>query len=752
MLSNSKSFRLSGDQPHAVVSNWVWQGPVLGIGMAIGLVVLFVLRGRRVHSQMPLLPPVATAAAYRNTGQADNSYNGWDSWSDWREDGEVDQDDPMWGGDQRWGRNQWGQGSNQDRRWGNDQGWGRDRAWDNGQRADERWNYGGKWDEDGSWSYDGKGGWDGWLQDDQYGDRSDSGDEYDSEEEQEEEPISIGGWIRLDDGTLLPPWAYGNTDWEDAEPKEGEDEEEEWVKLTPKATVNVVPRDQDESFAELGATPDLIDALSEGGFTSANPIQSGSWAPILGGGDVVMLAETGSGKTLAYLVPMLQRMLKGEQIRLLILQPSKQLSNQVARVLEGLMQALPEDDRWIQVDNVMAYTEYVPEGEPDIVIGTPPYITQYFGDKEIRGFDVAVFDEADHMFEAQRVPTEDVLKLLARKNKKDGTQTQYVLVGATLSGSPGAREENLARTVLKKFPNATWVRGQRLHRISETLTHKFVPCSEENRMEQFMDLMEDVMSKGDSHVLVFACSKANVEAAAEALRNAGHDAQTYHQRSQAKHTRLEAFRSGELPILVASPAAARGIDLAVVNHVICFEFPPNAVEWLHCVGRTARNKVPGWAWTMYLPEEARLAEKIEQMVELDRPVQEAFGRSKNYKIVDKGDINEYRKEKKRRRLVARDKKKRDWLWKNQGYWAVRKENNQREAKARYQWQKKYDQRRKSGKYWPGDEFYREWLEQSGKGRGGKGGGGKGGKGGKGKGGRGKGARRRVPDSDDDDFW
>jgi len=178
-------------------------------------------------------------------------------------------------------------------------------------------------------------------------------------------------------------------------------------------------------------------------------------------------------------------------------------------------------------------------------------------------------------------------------------------------------------------------------------------------------------------MLIFALHREEVTHVVKVLEEAGFKAAPYHKLIGAERrlNNLRRFNTGWVPILVCSPVAARGLDFRGVTHVINYTFPENAVEYVHCVGRTARNGAPGWSATMYLPEEELLAEAMAVLLQDGESLERAFGRSKRFSVIRKRPLEERieqaRKKWERKRTKARRKRHRR-LIKEVGFWAAQK--------------------------------------------------------------------------------
>eukprot|EP00667_Euglena_gracilis_P004660 EG_transcript_4685 len=490
--------------------------------------------------------------------------------------------------------------------------------------------------------------------------------------------------------------------------------------VRPKAVIRVKSYMAARDFVELGVDYDIAQALKQCGFSRPTPIQCGAFRPIAQGQDVVLASETGSGKTLAYMLPLLQVALT-QPMKILVLQPNRELCMQAEMVLGQLLDALPaaKKDR-LRLENISgeALTEEdgtpIPppapvESETHILISTPEKLLREY-DKRILSFDVAVLDEGDYIMNSLRNLIEKVFDLF---REEVAAPRQWVVVGATMPGVAIEGYENTRMVILSKWPDATWVRTSGLHRLSSNLEQHFVAVTPQTRNDQLVKWMDEIKETPGYRVLIFAVKRDDVEKVTKLLQEKGFNATAFHKHINpaSRIARLRRFNEGEVPILVCSPAGARGLDFRDVTHVINYAFPENAVEYVHCVGRTARNGAPGWAATMYLPEEEILAESMQVLIEAGEPLERAFGRTRKFSVIKKGSVEErleLAKVKWDRRKRKQISKKRKKLVKEMGWfkaqkiiendkWELLKKKRQREkveSQAAYMAQKEERQRQK----------------------------------------------------------
>lgn len=361
----------------------------------------------------------------------------------------------------------------------------------------------------------------------------------------------------------------------------------------------------------------------------------------------------------------------GSQAMLLV--PNRDLCVQVLATIQPLLNALPFDLE------ASALTESGAWGDADIVISTPAIALRSWDGlarrRALRGPDRVrwlVLDEADQLLAgsfkpAQRsqYPIERIIQSLKSEAKRNAqgddrrgqsklrqevreagskerreearlnlrralatrwASKQFVLVGATM---PNAGTRNLAGYVETKFPSASWVRTGREHRKLAALRHYFVKVDASQRGEA---LRHAVVHGPQGRAIVFAntlLSAAEAFEQVEPVRKAA----LFHKdvAPEVRTELLQRFQEGELPLLVCTGLASRGIDFADVAHVIQYELAPNAVEFMHRVGRTARAGKAGVATNLYGEEGEDLAEALRQAIEGGDSIEHTFSRKRSFR-------------------------------------------------------------------------------------------------------------------------
>ena len=373
-------------------------------------------------------------------------------------------------------------------------------------------------------------------------------------------------------------------------------------------------------FQKLGLADPVLRGVRAAGYTQPTPVQEKAIPLILPGHDLVVAAQTGSGKTAAFLLPILSRLLNGHRaLRALILVPTRELAAQVeACALEYA--------RHTHLQVACVYGG-VPIGRQettlrreriDILVATPGRLLDLHGRQSVvfEDIEILVLDEADRMVDMGFAPDlRRILKLLPEDR-------QTLLFSATMPPELNA----VAREAVYK-PERLDLAPPR--RPAASISQWFYPVPRHLKPELLEALLEDHVSTG---TIVFTRTKHGAEKLARRLHKNGFNVAALHgDRSQGQRERaLHGFRSGRVDVLVATDIASRGIDVDDVSHVINFDLPHTAEDYVHRIGRTGRMNAAGDALTLVTPEEMRDAEAIERAIgrKVDRRSLEAFDYSR----------------------------------------------------------------------------------------------------------------------------
>jgi superfamily II DNA/RNA helicase len=346
-----------------------------------------------------------------------------------------------------------------------------------------------------------------------------------------------------------------------------------------------------ESFAALGVSAQVAQALAARDITSPFRIQALVLPDALAGRDILAKAPTGSGKTIAFGVPVVERTDASAQApSALILVPTRELALQVAEELSTFASA-----KGLSVGLAYGGTPVIAQAKrlrgAHIVVATPGRL-QDLVDRRLLSLDairILVLDEADRMLDMGFRPQVERIVLRTPRNR------QTMLFSATLDGEVGV----LAREYTRD-PSRFEARREEAHDDGE-IAHHFVAVTPHGKLDTLVDLLgvEDGLS------LVFVRTKRGADRLADKLKRRGVPVVAMHgDMGQGQRERaLDKFRSGRATTLVATDVAARGLDLEDIAHVINFDPPEDDKGYVHRVGRTGRAGRSGRGSTLVLPDQ-----------------------------------------------------------------------------------------------------------------------------------------------------
>jgi ATP-dependent RNA helicase RhlE len=386
------------------------------------------------------------------------------------------------------------------------------------------------------------------------------------------------------------------------------------------------------TFDGLGLAPELLRAIGEEGYTEPTPVQSQAIPLVLEGRDLLAAAQTGTGKTAAFALPILQALKATANasfsparhpIRALILTPTRELAMQIVEATRTYGRHLP----LVRLTAVYGGVPIEPQtaalrGGVEILVATPGRLLDHVGQRNVNlgQVEVLVLDEADRMLDMGFLPDiRRILELLPARR-------QNLLFSATFSDDIRRLSGSLLRdpATVEVAPRNTTAEGVR----------QIVYPVDRDRKEQ---LLAHLIRQGDlRQVLVFTRTKIAARRLASWLDRNGIPAEAIHSdRTQPERTRaLEAFKRGEVIVLVATDVASRGLDIEDLPHVVNFELPFVAEDYIHRIGRTARAGAEGDAISLVCVDEVDLLRGIQRLLKRAIPwkVEEGFIPDRNAEV------------------------------------------------------------------------------------------------------------------------
>ena len=367
------------------------------------------------------------------------------------------------------------------------------------------------------------------------------------------------------------------------------------------------PKDTSVRFEDLGLAPEVLRAVAESGYATPTPIQAKGIPHVLRRRDVIGIAQTGTGKTASFTLPMIEMLARGRakarMPRSLILEPTRELAAQVAESFAKygrynklsmalLIGGVSFDDQDKKLDRGV-----------DVLIATPGRLLDHFerGKLMLSQVQLLVIDEADRMLDMGFIPdVERICKLVPFTR-------QTLFYSATMP-------PEIQRLTDQFLHDPVRVEVARPATTAANITHTIiqVPNNDWAKRETLRQLIRE---NDIVNAIVFCNRKRDVDVVAKSLAKHGFSAAPLHgDLDQSVRTRtLDAFRAGEVKILVASDVAARGLDIPAVGQIFNFDVPYHADDYVHRVGRTGRAGRSGLAFMLATSAETKYVDAIERL-------------------------------------------------------------------------------------------------------------------------------------------
>lgn len=372
------------------------------------------------------------------------------------------------------------------------------------------------------------------------------------------------------------------------------------------------------SFISFNFHPHIAAGIKALGYSTPTPIQRQAIPPVLQGHDVLGLAQTGTGKTAAFVLPILERLMKGPRgrIRALVIAPTRELAEQIHAAIGSM-------GRQTGLRSVTVYGGVKPNTQiqrlragVEIVVACPGRLLDHINQAKIMlaHVEVLVLDEADRMFDMGFLP--DVRKII----RCVPGRRQTLLFSATMP--------NDIRLLAREVLHAP-VTVQIGHTApADTVCHALYPVEQELKTPLLLELLRQADTES---VLIFTRTKHRAKRLGQQLERAGHRvASLQGNLSQSRRqAALDGFRDGSYRILVATDILSRGIDVSSISHVINYDMPDTVDAYTHRIGRTGRAAKTGDAFTFIVPEDEDMVRSIERILgnKVERKTLDGF----NYK-------------------------------------------------------------------------------------------------------------------------
>jgi ATP-dependent RNA helicase RhlE len=368
------------------------------------------------------------------------------------------------------------------------------------------------------------------------------------------------------------------------------------------------------SFNQFNLDPRLLAGINRLGYVTPTPIQTQTIPAALAGEDIIGTAQTGTGKTAAFVLPILHRLLSGprNRSRALIVTPTRELAEQIHEAIRDLGTGTGIRSATIYGGVGAAPQVKALRSGTEILVACPGRLLDHIsqGNARLEGIEVLILDEADRMLDMGFLP--DVKRIL----KHVPSKRQTMLFSATF---PAEIEELASRTLIDPQRIAIGI-----SRPAHTVTHALYPVERHLKTALLLELLK----KTDTgSVLVFTRTRHRAEKLSRQIHRAGFRATSLHSdRSQGqRQSALNGFRSGHYQVMVATDIAARGLDVENISHVINFDMPATADDYIHRIGRTGRAERTGDAFTLVTPDDKDMIRSLEKIMGKPLPRQTLDG-------------------------------------------------------------------------------------------------------------------------------
>jgi len=362
-------------------------------------------------------------------------------------------------------------------------------------------------------------------------------------------------------------------------------------------------------FSDLGLSAPTLQAVADTGYTTATPIQVQAIPVVLAGRDVLGIAQTGTGKTAAFTLPMIDRLVAGRSKarmpRSLVIEPTRELADQVAMAFDRYSKG--QKLTWALLIGGVSFGDQDMKLDRgvDVLIATPGRLLDHFerGNLLLNGVQIMVVDEADRMLDMGFIPDlERIFKLTPAKK-------QTLFFSATMP-------PEITRLTKQFLTDPIRIEASRPATTAENIAQHIVRVPSADPGTKRLALRTLVGAANVKNGIVFCNRKSEVDVVAKSLKKHGFDASPIHgDLDQSMRTRtLEAFRSGELKLLVASDVAARGLDIPDVSHIFNYDVPHHADDYVHRIGRTGRAGKSGDTFMLVTPADGRALDKVLRLI------------------------------------------------------------------------------------------------------------------------------------------
>lgn len=357
------------------------------------------------------------------------------------------------------------------------------------------------------------------------------------------------------------------------------------------------------SFQEMALPATLVNSISKMNITIPTPIQEQTIPLALTNKDILGSAQTGTGKTLAFAIPLVSHLLQFPESSALVLVPTRELAEQVLTTIKKLIFSYSS----IRVALLIGGTPYFRQmqqlrSRPRIIVGTPGRIIDHMQRRTVdftkTGF--LALDEADRMFDMGfGIQIEEIIKNLPKER-------QTLMFSATMP-------PNIERLAAKYLNQPERISVGSVSQPLDKIKQEMIKVSEADKLDHLLDQLQ----KREGSVIIFVKTKYGADDLTQILIRQDYDAVAIHGdlRQRQRDFAIQDFRKGRYRIMVATDIAARGLDIPHIEHVINYDLPQCAEDYIHRIGRTGRAGKEGSALCMVSPQDRRKWDAIQKLLD-----------------------------------------------------------------------------------------------------------------------------------------
>jgi len=373
-------------------------------------------------------------------------------------------------------------------------------------------------------------------------------------------------------------------------------------------------------FADLNLDPKVLLAVTEAGYLTPTPIQTGAIPPALLGRDVLGIAQTGTGKTASYVLPMITLLGRGRararMPRSLVLCPTRELAAQVAENFDKYTKYMKLTKALLIGGVSFKDQDTLIDRGVDVLIATPGRLLDHHerGKLLLTGVQIMVVDEADRMLDMGFIP--DIERIFSL--------TPFTRQTLFFSATMASEIERITNTFLSNPAKVEVARAATAGENIEQGVVMFHASKRENESGEKRAVLRaliDAEGEGCSNAIIFCNRKTEVDVLAKSLKKYGYNAEPIHgDLEQSQRTRtLDGFRDGRVRFLIASDVAARGLDIPAVTHVFNYDVPSHAEDYVHRIGRTGRAGRSGKTLMICASKDEKNLDAIERLIQKPVP-------------------------------------------------------------------------------------------------------------------------------------